>query len=126
MVRNALSALRAAHCFHRYGASPIVVIFLRVALCLQSGIRAYLAAPMSTSSRAQRRRSSPEPWYNAGTARARPASKRGAATPGAGGSNGKVAIGGGSVLREELPAVVLLVTLYMLQGVPLGLSMGSM
>ncbi|EFN53476.1 hypothetical protein CHLNCDRAFT_11505, partial [Chlorella variabilis] len=28
--------------------------------------------------------------------------------------------------RDELPAVVLLVVLYMLQGVPLGLSMGSM
>jgi hypothetical protein len=32
----------------------------------------------------------------------------------------------GSILREELPAVTLLVVLYMLQGVPLGLSMGSM
>lgn len=32
----------------------------------------------------------------------------------------------GSVLRDEFPAVVLLVVLYMLQGVPLGLSMGSM
>jgi hypothetical protein len=31
-----------------------------------------------------------------------------------------------SLLRDELPAVVLLVVLYMLQGVPLGLSMGSM
>lgn len=31
-----------------------------------------------------------------------------------------------SSLRDELPAVVLLVVLYMLQGVPLGLSMGSM
>lgn len=30
------------------------------------------------------------------------------------------------ILREELPAVTLLVVLYMLQGVPLGLSMGSM
>lgn len=31
-----------------------------------------------------------------------------------------------SLLRDELSAVVLLVVLYMLQGVPLGLSMGSM
>ncbi len=33
---------------------------------------------------------------------------------------------GKSSLLDELPAVVLLVVLYMLQGVPLGLSMGSM
>lgn len=33
---------------------------------------------------------------------------------------------GKSSLVDELPAVVLLVVLYMLQGVPLGLSMGSM